>query len=32
MVKLLDAFVKAIPALDKYTKLMNDTEETLKKV
>lgn len=32
MVKLLDAFVKTIPALDKYTKLMNDTEETLKKV
>ena len=32
MVKLLDAFVKAIPTLDKYAKLMNDTEETLKKV
>jgi len=32
IVKILDAFVKTIPALDKYAKLINDTEETLKKV
>ena len=32
IVKLLDAFVKAVPVLDRYTKIMNDTEETLKKV
>ena len=32
IVKLLDAFVKAVPVLDKYTKLMDDTEEALKKV
>ena len=32
LIKLLEAFVKAIPAFDKYAKMVNDTEETIKKI